>query len=349
MHKADTVASSLVSASRPTAFPVLLLHNIDPRWTVRETNQVLSDVRTMREALAAEGHPVTDLPVTSPDIESLFQPYAPSEHIVLNWCEELPGQPKSEVEVAAFLDARSYTYTGSPPEVLALSYDKVAVKRLLNKHGIPTPQGGILSCKEIDSWDRFPAIVKPAREHGSIGLTAESVATNHDELRAQIQRLEKDYRQPALVEDFIDGREFHVTIWGNGPVEVLPPAEMNFAALGEVRRHLCTYDAKYSPGSEDFEKIELIIPANLDPSLRRRIEEVARESYRIIGCRDYARIDMRLRGDDIYVLDVNPNADLSPETSTAFTAAYCGISYGKFVSSIVNLAARRHPVLSAYL
>ncbi len=344
MHKVDTVIPSLVSEKRSTFFPVIILHNIDPRWTERETKQVLADVRTMREALSAEGHSVTDLPVTSPDIESLLRPYHPKDHIVLNWCEELPGQPKSEVEVAAFLEASGYIYTGSSPEVLALSYDKVAIKEILERHKVLTPEGRILSVTDAERWNRFPAIVKPAREHGSISLTPDSVVTSAAELHQQISRIERSYRQPALVEDFIEGRELHVTICGNDQIEVLPPVEMDFAAFGEVRRHLCTYDAKYSPGSEDFEKIELIVPAILDPATRKHIENTAITCYRAIGCRDYARIDMRLRGNDLYVLDVNPNADLSPDTSTALIAAHCGISYGRFVSFIVNLAARRHPV-----
>ncbi len=334
-------------ASRRTDIPVILLHNIDPRWDAPDIELVLKDVKIMNDALVAEGHPVIDLPVLSPDLVKSLRPYDPDGHIVLNWCEEIPTQPKSEVDVVALLEELSYTYTGSPSDVLALSWDKMKVKRILQEKGLSTPHGALLKKEEADRWDRFPAIVKPAREHGSTGVTADAVVMDRRELRARIAYIETTYRQPALVEEFIEGRELHVTVWGNGRLEMLPPAEMNFSAFTETRRHLCTYDSKFKPGSEDFEKIELTVPAVLDDAQLRQLEQLSVGSYRAIGCRDYARIDLRLRNDTFYVLDINPNADLSPETSTVFAAASTGRSYGRFVSGLVNLAAHRHPVFSA--
>lgn len=337
----------MIQTSRRTDIPVLLLHNIDPRWDTPAVEEVLKDVRIMNDALVAEGHPVVDLPVKSPDLVKQLAPYDPREHIVLNWCEEIPTQPKSEVDVVALLEELSYTYTGSPSDVLALSWDKMKVKRILQEKGISTPDGALLKKEEAEKWDRFPAIVKPAREHGSAGVTADAVVMDRDALRARIAHIEKTYKQPALVEDFIEGREIHATVWGNGRLEMLPPAEMNFSAFSETHRHLCTYDSKFKPGSEDFEKIELIVPAPLTNDQIRQLQQLSIGSYKAIGCRDYARIDLRLRGDTFFVLDINPNADLSPETSTVFAAATTGRSYGQFVSGLVNLAAHRHPVFSA--
>ena len=257
-----------------------------------------------------------------------------------------PTQSKSEVDVVALLEDLSFTYTGSPSQVLALSWDKVAVKRILREKGVSTPRGEVLSVAEAARWDCFPAIVKPSREHGSTGVTADAVVTDTRELQARIAYVEKNYRQPALVEDFIEGREIHATIWGNGRLEMLPPAEMGFSAFIETRRHLCTYDSKFKPGTEDFEKIDVIVPAPLDDRQIRQLEKLSVGVYRAIGCRDYARIDLRLRGDTFYVLDINPNADLSPDTSTVFAAAAKGRSYGQFISGLVGLAAHRHPVFS---
>jgi len=333
-------------ALRRTDIPVILLHNIDPRWEPPAVEEVLKDVKTMSDSLMAEGHPVIDLPVRSPDIEKRLKPYDPEKHIVLNWCEEIPTQPKSEVDVVALLEELSYTYTGSSSEVLALSWDKMKVKRILQEKGVSTPRGEIVSSEETDRWDLFPAIVKPSREHGSAGVTADAVVMDRTALRTRIAYIEKKYKQPAIVEDFIEGREIHATVWGNGRLEMLPPAEMNFSAFTETHRHLCTSDSKFKPGSEDFEKIELTVPAALDGGQLRQLEKLAIGSYRAIGCRDYARIDLRLRGDTFYVLDINPNADLSPETSTVFAAAATGRTYGQFVSGLVNLAAHRHPVFS---
>lgn len=334
----------VIHAARRTDLPILLLHNVDPSWDDVAVEQALKDVDVMKSALMAEGHPVYDCKIESPDLQEALKPYDPDQCIVLNWCEELPGCPKSDAVVAAILTDRSYTYTGSTPEVLAMSWQKTAVKEVLQKNGITTPAGRVVFLREVDSWDCFPAIVKPSLEHCSIGVTAQAIVFNHKELREQIAYVEEVLRQPALVEDFISGRELHVSVWGNRQVEMFPPAEMDFSALADVRRHLCTYDSKFIPGSEDFEKIEMIIPALLDVDQEEKIRQVACDSFKVLGCRDYARIDLRLKDDVFYVLDVNPNADLSPETSTVFAAAAVGITYGQFASGLVNLAAQRHPV-----
>jgi len=329
--------------ARRTDLPVLLLHNVDPCWEPAEIDSAREDVRRMKDALASEGHPVIELPVTSRRLDRLLAPFPPGEFIVFNWCEELPGRKKSDARVVEILESGNYTYTGSPPEVLALTWNKIAVRKELGKKGIAIPRGRVCSRQDADRWTCFPAIVKPALEHCSLGITAESVVLDRNGLQRRIAQVEAAFRQPALVEDFIDGREFHVTLWGNGNIEMLPPAEMDFSAYQDRRRRLCTYDSKFVPESEDYEKIEIRVPAVLEEEQYRRLRETALGSYRALRCRDYARIDLRLRDDRFHVLDVNPNADLSPETSMVYAARSMGISYGGLCSRLVNLAARRHP------
>jgi len=128
---------------------------------------------------------------------------------------------------------------------------------------------------------------------------------------------------------------------------MLPPAEMDFSAFADIRHHLCTYDSKFMPGSEDFEKIEIVVPALLEDHQYEQLWQTTYRSYRVLGCRDYARIDLRLRNNIFYVLDINPNADLSPDTSMVYAAESKGISYGEFASRLVNLAAQRHAVFGA--
>lgn len=337
----------MLDVIRRTDIPVLFLHNVDPLWSKQEAVSALADVGAMRDALIAEGHPVTELQISNPNLQDALKPYRPDEYIVLNWCEELPGLPKSEAEVAAILSIKSYTYTGSTPEVIAVSGQKMDVKAALRKKGIPTPTGRIIKSEDVDQWSCFPAIVKPSHEHCSIGVTDQAIVFNQRELRERIEYVEDTLNQPALVEDFIAGREFHVSVWGNKQIEILPPAEMDFSAFTDMRRHLCTYDSKFIPGSEDFEKVGIIIPVALDAQQYDQLQKVVADSYRALGCRDYARIDLRLRDNTFYILDINPNADLSPETTMVFAAALKGISYGEFASRIVNLAAQRHPIFGA--
>jgi len=176
-----------------------------------------------------------------------------------------------------------------------------------------------------------------------MGVDKGAVVMSHEELRRRIDFVVEAFSQPALVEDFIDGREFHVSLLGDGHVTMLPPAEMDFTAFSDVRDRLCTFDSKFTPSSNHYKEIRLQVPALLDSSQAASLERTASKAYRILGCRDYARLDIRLRDGLFYVLDINPNADISYETSIVYAAEAAGMSYGAMVSYLVNLAARRHP------
>ena len=201
-----------------------------------------------------------------------------------------------------------------------------------------------MSRREIDDWSCYPAIVKPAGEHCSLGVDEGAVVLGPQELRARVSYVLDAFHQPALVEDFIDGREFHVSLLGgDGQCTMLPPAEMDFSAFRDVRDRLCTFDSKFTPGSTHYKDIRLRIAAELDPSEYKTLEATARAAYQILGCRDYARIDIRLRDGVFYVLDVNPNADISVETSIVCAAEAAGYSYGAMLSYLIRLATQRHP------
>jgi D-alanine-D-alanine ligase len=174
-------------------------------------------------------------------------------------------------------------------------------------------------------------------------VDSNAVVLDGPALQRRVAHVREAFRQPAMVEDFIDGREFHVTLWGNGRVQMLPPAEMDFSAFNDVRDRLCTYDAKFTPGSTHYEGIQVLLPAILMDDELVAIARTATQAYRLLGCRDYARLDLRLRDGIFYVLDVNPNPDVSPDTSLAYAAEAAGLSYGAFASRLVNLAAARHP------
>jgi D-alanine-D-alanine ligase len=332
------------SEERRTDLPVLLLHNIDASWGAEEIASAVESVNKMKFALRQEGHPVVDVPVQSTNLAGILKKFQPEDHIVLNWCEELPGVPRSDVTVAQLLETMKFSYTGSTPEVLSFSWNKAAVKTLLDENHIATPCWQMLSGRQSPEWDCFPAIVKPAFEHCSNGITTDAVVLNPAELMKRVAFVQDKFQQPALVEDFIDGREFHVTIWGNGSIEMLPPAEMDFSAFNNLKDRLCTFDSKFTPGSLHYEKIEIRIPAALDEHENLKLKQISMRAYQNMGCRDYARIDLRLRNGIFYVLDINPNADISPDTSLAYAAEAAGLTYGILCSRLVNFAAQRHPI-----
>ncbi len=333
----------------PERVPVLVLHNLDPSWSSEETKAVLDQISLLKEALSQQGHPVGELRLTDSMLAMRLALWDPGKVVVLNWCEGIPGLERSEPLVAVALEALGFTYTGSPAQVLALSWDKRSVKNILNGAGIPTPRWQSYSDPKCDDWKSFPAIVKPALEHCSLGLTPSSVVMNTRELTQQVEKVLQDMKQPVIVEDFIDGPEFHVNIWGNRDLQILPPAEMDFSCFKDPRDRLCTFDSKFTPGSPHYEGIKVKVPSSLAPAQLKRLERISLETYKALGCRDYARLDLRLRANRFYVLDVNPNPDISSDTSLALCAEHAGYCYGAMLSHLVKLAAVRHPVLGKTL
>ena len=332
----------------PQELPVLLLYNIDPAWEPQEQEEAVTATQELIDALRQVGHPVTPVQVNDTDLRRFLSPYDPGRYVVLNWCEALPGIAHSDALAAETLEQMGYAYSGSPPPVLRLSGNKEKVKEALLRAGVPTPQGCVCTPERSAPWDRFPAIVKPLREHCSIGITPESVVLDRDSLLERIRFVTDTYDQPALVEEFIDGREFRVTLWGNDEVEVLPPVEMEFSAFSDVRERLCSWDAKFTPGSRHYTDIRTVAPAPLADEELRLLAEVSRAAYRAMGIRDYARFDFRLRGGVFYLLDPNPNPDISSDASLALTAELAGYSYGQMGSRLIRLAAKRHPVFGLH-
>jgi D-alanine-D-alanine ligase len=328
----------------PRDLPVILFFNVDRYWTPHEKEDVISVSSQLESAISSLGHPTKSVPLSDDDIESALGNFDPLSYIVFNWCEGIPGIAHSEHMVAQTLEKMGFAFTGAGSETLSAAENKRLMKQLLEQSGIPTPIWRVFDRPEADGWDRFPAIVKAVNEHSSEGITSESVVSTEAELVKRISFVLETLRQPALVEDFIDGREFHVSIWGNGRIDMLPPAEMDYSSFGDIHDRLCTYDAKFLPGSPLYDGIKTLLPAPLSEDESDALENACKSAYKALGCRDYGRIDARIRDGIVYVLDVNPNADISADASLACAAEVAGYSYGETGSRIVRLAAHRHPV-----
>jgi len=314
---------------------------MDPLWSEEDREEVRGLVRRLAEALSRAGHPVSVEQLEREDLDALMAPYDPASCVVFNWCEGIPGIDHSEHLVARRLEELGFTFTGADSTVLETAQDKRLVKRILEGARVPTPRWRLYGAPRARDWDCFPAIVKAAHEHCSAGITPQSVVTTVEELEERIAYIVDAYRQPAIVEDFIDGREFHVSIWGNGALEMLPPAEMDFSEFNDMHDRLCTRDSKCVPGSLHYEKIRTLLPAPLDAHEMRELERVCAAAYRAVGCRDYGRLDVRVRDGVFYVLDVNPNADISIDASMACAAEVAGFPYHLMAGTIVRLACER--------
>lgn len=323
---------------------VLLIFNLDPIWSMLEQDEFMNTVTQLERAIVAAGYKTTLVPVTSSNMDLILAEYDPFKHIVFNWCDGLPQVRHSEYLVVEYLEHLGFTFTGASSLALALNQDKCRTKQLLDKSQILTPNWQIFNRDTPVNWDCFPAIVKPSLEHCSEGIDRNAVCTNQAELNGRINYIIDRFQQPVVVEEFIDGRELHVSVWGNGIIDILPPVEMGFSLFADHYDRICSYESKFVPGSKHYQSISTILPAPLREDELCNVEKICKSVYTITGCRDYARIDLRLKDGAIYVLDVNPNSDISIDTSTVLSANFKGYSYGEFVDCIVRLAAQRHPI-----
>lgn len=326
--------------------PILLLHYVDSQWPSDDSVAYLAVISALQTALCEQGHTVVPLCLENDDLPSLLKPYDRDQYLIFNWCEELPGIPHSCAIVAQTLETMGFTFTGADSQALAFSQDKRLVKQRLFSWKIPTPLWQVCRSNEIDGWNCFPAIVKPVFEHSSYGVNRDAVVYTPSELAERVRFVIKTFDQPALVEEFIDGREFHVTVVGNSELDVFPAVEIDFSAFDDVKDHLCSYEYKFDPQSSAYNLIKLRLPALLTHQEQQALDTLAMATYRATNCRDYARMEIRLRDKVFHVLDVNPNADNGPGTCMALAAEAAGLSYGQFGSSIVNLAAQRHPLFT---
>ncbi|MBN1538412.1 MAG: hypothetical protein JW908_16880 [Anaerolineales bacterium] len=330
-----------------TDLPVILLYNLDPEWTTETIDSVIQLSNNLHNGLCSLGHPVVQACLINEELEKLIGGYNPAEYVIFNWCEEFPGKPNSYDRIAQCLEQLGFIFTGADSQALNLGRDKRRIKRRLDEYHIPTPIWEIFNTAQPDGWDLYPAIVKPALEHCSYGITPESLVWSEKELLQRVQFVRDIFDQPAIVEEFIDGREFHVTVIGNGELHVLPTAEMDFSAFSQPQDRLCTYDSKFEPSSPAYNLIELKLPASLSPGQQAALDAVSLAAYQATNCRDYARFDIRMQDDTFYVLDVNHNPDFSPDTSTVLSAEIAGMPYPHFGSYLVNLAAQRHPYFNS--
>jgi D-alanine-D-alanine ligase len=185
-------------------------------------------------------------------------------------------------------------------------------------------------------------IVKPVREDGSVGISRASVVHDPSELARAVEEVAASLRQPALVERFVDGREFNVALLGHPTPRVLPLSEIDFGALPAEVPRIVSYEAKWASGSVDDLGTVPVLHPSLPNGLAARVRRAATEAFRAVGVRDYGRVDVRLANTGVpYVVDVNPNCDLSPHAGMARAAAAVGIGYASLVGLLVRYALKR--------
>lgn len=280
---------------------------------------------------------------TLDDIDTVAKRYDLNDTLFFNLCEHLNGVATDDVKITTRMDKLGIHYTGAPTQTLRRCLDKARTKHALEMSHLPTARYQVFTRADRRNRVTLPAIVKPVAEDASVGITRESVVFDEPQLRQRVQYILDVYRQPALVEEYIVGREFNVGMWGNGTLHTLPIAELSFASWQDPYQQFCHFDAKWNPDSLEYQTMPVICPADLDADTADRIYEVATQAYRLLGCRDYARVDMRLRveadGRAVpYVLEVNPNPCLAPDAGFANASRVAGFDYPAMIAQIAEWA-----------
>ncbi len=330
---------------------VLVVHNrdyegadADPENRARE--DVLSTAEGVVAALERLGHP-SDLMGVGGDLDGLTARIADlAPAVVFNLCESIDGVASLEPLLPMLLDRAGLAYTGSPPLTLGLAVHKHRAKDVLRGAGVPTPEAALLTTPDVSRVAlQFPLIVKPAREDASVGISLDSVVHDRAALERQVTYVLSRYRQPALVERYIEGREIYVSMLErpSGGVEILPLYEIDFSEMPAGSPRIVSFDGKWVESSPEFRGTKPVACA-LSAALMARLTETAEAAFAAMELRDYARLDIRMSDDGTpYVIDVNPNCDLSDGAGFARAARAAGLGYDGLVGRIVELALQRRP------
>lgn len=263
--------------------------------------------------------------------------------LVFNFLEWTGDNYIYALEALRLLEKLHLPFTGSDAKSFALSGNKSLMKSQLRKHQIPTPNYQIFNTvdEKINNDLIFPVIVKPTLEHCGLGISQKSIAKNKQELLEKVEEFITTFRQPILVEEFIDGRELHVTVFErNGKPWVLPPAEVVFKKEKNFLPIL-SYEGKWDETSEEYSRSWMEI-ATLSDDAKEKIDIISKKTYKYLGGRDYPRLDMRIRDNDVFVLEINnnPGIDFSLESGFGLSSRAAGFDY---------LGALSHIVENAYL
>ncbi len=263
--------------------------------------------------------------------------------VVFNLFEGTGDDSRNEAFVAGLLEWLDIPFTGCPFHTLALARCKHLAKTLLRGAGLPTPEYFVVDELPVaDCTLEWPVIVKPATQDGSIGLDQGSVVTDQRRLNERVAYLLKNYGPPVLVEEYIRGRELSVSLIETPTLRVLPVSEVLFTDKDPDYWPIVTYDAKWKPGSHEYEATPPRYPADVSPKLAERLSAIAIQAFRLLGCRDYARVDFRVRPNGkAYILEVNPNPDFSPDAGLTGVLASAGLTHPQFTVDLVKSALAR--------
>jgi D-alanine-D-alanine ligase len=297
---------------------------------------------SVHAALSDDGYNATILPLRESLMSLVRRIKELKVDVLINLCEEFRSRPQFESNVAAMFEAFGIPFTGCSSKALAICQDKFKAKAILNAFGLPTARGRLVTSTDQKIDVPFPAIVKPNQEDASLGIYQDSVVYDQASLQERVGKIIGVYKQPALVEEFIQGREFNVAVLETDKLKALPVSEIDFSAMPESAPHICSYEAKWFEDHVLYTTTPAVCPAPIDETLRDKLHQHALAAFQAMGCRDYARVDFRMGSDGrLAILEVNPNPDASLDAGYCRALGVAGIGYAQFWGLMIENAFRR--------
>lgn len=325
---------------------MLLVHEslIPPEDSIPDSSDLASEpYKTeldVRNALLRLGHEVRvvgaydDLAPIRRTIEN-WQP-----HIVFNLLEEFAGNTAFDYYVVSYLEMMNIPYTGCNPRGLLLARDKALSKILLSHHRIKVPAFTVFPRHRTPRKKRngpYPLIVKSLMEEGSVGIAQASLVHKEEQLRQRVRHIHAITHGDAIAEQYIEGRELYVTVLGNTRLTVLPFREIVFDGPANGIIRVATHKIKWDRQFRERWQVRYQFAEDLPDVLHRRITRICKRAFRILDLNGYARFDLRISGDDIYILEANPNPGIDENEDSTRSARKAGLDYDRFIQKIINL------------
>lgn len=280
--------------------------------------------------------------------------------LIFNLCESLGGIGQHEQHVAALLEVLDKRFTGAGSIGLTLAQDKELSKKIFQFHGIRYPKFSCMDAGKVEWSDElaFPLFVKPLNEDASIGIDSGSIVHNVKELMERISYIQTDFKAPALIEEYIEGRELYVGVLGNDKPEALPILEWDFSKMPKGTPRIASSEAKWDEESV-YKDAPEVFPSDIPEPVYKKIQNAAIQAFRSLKLRDYGRVDMRLRhvvkdtetkptekdtdldSWECYVIEANPNPYLDKKSEFAMAARKQELNYPDLIEKIIELAMER--------